>query len=116
MVYFAFDGADIWGPLASTAGNAAVGDVRSLGIEDTLAGPQEQQAASASSAVAPSVVAHSTVGSAASVDGATEDTRSQKSPWINVDRAVAAAVRKETNWLSTFQTSASDKVKLGEEA
>ena len=102
-------------PLAFSGGNAAVGDVRSLGIEDTLAGPQEQ-VASASSAAAPSVVADSAAGSSASVDGATEDTWSQKSSWINLDRAVATAVRKETTWLSTFKTSANDKAKLGEEA
>ena len=29
---------------------------------------------------------------------------------------MAAAVRKETTWLSTFKTSANDKAKLGEEA
>ena len=29
---------------------------------------------------------------------------------------MATAVRKETTWLSTFKTSANDKVKLGEEA
>ena len=51
-----------------------VQNVRSLGIEGTLAGPRKQQAA-----FAPSVVADSTVGSAASVDGAAEDIRSQKS-------------------------------------
>ena len=35
---------------------------------------------------------------------------------MNLDRAVAAAVRKETSWLCTFKTSADDKAKLGEEA